>query len=422
MLLVGVLLLAMAIPQDSPPPTEASAAADEGGTAMAARIAAAGAAGLPEAEAAMVGAAVTRLLAMQEGDARDQWPYEGVYRVRRQIPIGYRVGGTAIAGMALLQAPGLEADPERCDAIRRAAAFVAKAIEHPLMSPQYGGGYDVRGWGYAYGLRFLVRFKQRGPLAGEESPPAGVDEAIAFYLGGLAAIEIPQVGGWNYARRGPLDQPDAAAPFMTAPVLRSLAEARAAGFEVDEALLARGLASLERNRGPDGTYEYMGAGRGRIDPAQRPGAVGRMASGDLVLVEAGRLEPESLRRAVESFFAYWHELEARRRGNGTHVPPYGVAPYYFMYAHAAVGEAIERLPAAWRPTLRRSLLDRLVQVRDEAGTWNDRVFERSANYGTALALEALLAPLGSPPAAWPAPPPPADRPAAPAAGVREESP
>ncbi|MGA1400616.1 MAG: hypothetical protein ACO38P_09525, partial [Phycisphaerales bacterium] len=68
----------------------------------------------------------------------------------------------------------------------------------------------------------------------------------------------------------------------------------------------------------------------------------------------------------------------------------------------AVGEAIERLPVAWRPPLRKALLERLEQVREEQGEWNDRVFERSANYGTALALEALLAPLGAPAATWPA--------------------
>lgn len=382
---------------------------------VAARVEAARAAGLPEAEASMVGVGVTRLLAMQEGDAKDQWPYEGVYRVRGQIPVGYRVGGTSIAAMALLQAPGLDADPPRRAAILRAARFVAKAIEHPLMNPDYAGGYDVRGWGYAYGVRFLIRLRASGMLEGDDGTAELVGAAIRFYLDGLAAIEIPQVGGWNYARRGSLDRPDSAAPFMTAPVLRSLAEAKAAGFEVDDVVIERGLASLASNRGPDGTYEYAGQGRGRIDPGQRPGAIGRMASGDLVLVEAGRLEPESLRRALESFFAYWDELEVRRRRSGTHVAPYGVAPYYFMYAHGAVGEAIERLPAAWRPPLRKALLERLEQVREEQGEWNDRVFDRSANYGTALALEALLAPLGVPAASWP----PAGSEAAEAPGAKE---
>lgn len=402
--------LAAPVPQrtTAEAPADASAvAATASGSALAARVDAARAAGLPDAEASMVGVGVTRLLAMQEGDAKDQWPYEGVYRVRGQIPIGYRVGGTAIAAIALMQAPGLDGDAERREAIIRAARFVAEAIGQPLMSPDYAGGYDVRGWGYAYGLRFLVRLGQSGLLEGDEASASKVGEAIGFYLDGLAAIEIPRVGGWNYARRGPLDEPSNAAPFMTAPVLRSLAEAKAAGHAVDDELLRRGLASLERNRGADGTYEYSGTGRGRIDPASRPGAIGRMASGDLVLVEAGRLEPESLRLALESFFAYWEELEVRRRQNGTHVAPYGVAPYYFMYAHGAVGEAIERLPNAWRPPLRKALLERLAQVREADGSWNDRVFDRSANYGTALALEALLAPLGAPAATWPAPAEPA---------------
>ena len=403
MVSVGLAALSQDDASTASPVTSVTAAAVEADSMLAARIDAARSAGLSEAEASMVGLGVTRLLAMQEGDAKDQWPYEGVYRVRGQIPIGYRVGGTSIAAMALLQAPGLDADPERRDAILRAARFVATAIEHPLMSPDYAGGYDVRGWGYAYALRFLVRLEQAGLLEGGDAPAAALDVAIGFYLEGIAAIEIPQVGGWNYARRGPLDRPDSAAPFMTAPVLRSLAEAKAAGFEVDDALLRRGLVSLERNRGPDGTYEYSGSGRGRIDPTSRPGAIGRMASGDLVLVEAGRLEPESLRRAIESFFAYWDELEVRRRQNGTHVAPYGVAPYYFMYAHGAVGEAIERLPNPWRPALRKALLERLDQVREDDGSWNDRVFDRSANYGTALALEAVLAALGGPSATWPAP-------------------
>ena len=76
----------------------------------------------------------------------------------------------------------------------------------------------------------------------------------------------------------------------------------------------------------------------------------------------------------------------------THVAPYGVAPYYFFFAHGYAAEAIERLPeaerAAWRDRLHRLLMS----VRDEDGTWNDRVFPRSASYGTAMAMLALTMP------------------------------
>lgn len=357
-------------------------------------------AGMPEELAELVAAAVTRLLALEEPIADGPWPYEGVYRVRGQIPIGYRVGGSAIVASALLQAPGYGGDAERRAAVARAAEFVAAAIEDPRMSPQYSGGYDVRGWGYIYGLRFLLAFESAG------APPElaeRVGAAIEFYLASLQAIEIPRVGGWNYARRGRLDEPSSVAPFMTSPALRALLEAERSGRRVDGEAIRRGLDALVACRGGDGTFIYMGSGREPIDPGSRPGAIGRMVSAEPLLLAAGRSSPARVREAVEAFLAYWDELESRRARTGTHLPPYGVAPYYFMFAHGAAAEAIESLPEAWRGGLRRALLDRLRSVRAEDGSWNDRVFPRSANYGTALALEAMLAP-------W-APPIPSPRPA-----------
>jgi len=405
--LVSVLVLPTAsiaqeapTPTPTPSPTPIPATAAVADPLLAVRVEAARAAGLPAPIAEATGLAVTRLLAMQEGEPKAQWPYEGVYRVRGEIPFGYRIGGTSIVAMALLAAPGVDEDAPRRDAILRAAAFVAEGIEHPLMSPRYRGGYDVRGWGYAYGLRFLARLAEKDWLGGGEAISVPGRAAIEFYLAGLAAIEIPEVGGWNYARRGPLEQPSPAAPFMTAPCVRSLLEARRAGFEVSDELVARALDSLEASRGPDGTYAYSAAEEGGVDPASRPGAIGRMVSGDAVLLAAGRLDQEDLRRSVESFLAYWPALDARRAKGGTHVAPYGVAPYYFMFAHGAAGEAIEMLPPPWRGTARQALLERLMQVRAEDGTWNDRVFERSSNYGTALAIDALIAPIAEPMPRW----------------------
>lgn len=63
-----------------------------------------------ESRAAAITEGVKLLLAKQEADeasgAIALWPYEGVYRVRGEIPVGYRVGGTSITCLALLQAPG----------------------------------------------------------------------------------------------------------------------------------------------------------------------------------------------------------------------------------------------------------------------------------------------------------------------------
>jgi hypothetical protein len=39
-------------------------------------------------------------------------------------------------------------------------------------------------------------------------------------------------------------------------------------------------------------------------------------------------------------------------------------------------------------------------TRREDGTWNDRVFDRTANFGTAMAIMALMMPDTPPPATW----------------------
>jgi len=39
-------------------------------------------------------------------------------------------------------------------------------------------------------------------------------------------------------------------------------------------------------------------------------------------------------------------------------------------------------------------------VREEDGGWNDRVFARSANFGTAMSMLALLSPELPAPARW----------------------
>src|SRR5262249_27026654 len=82
-----------------------------------------------EKPAELVRKAVGELIKMQEDSG--QWPYEGVYRVNREIPIGYRVGGTAIVAQTLLfAAPD---DKEARAAVSRGRAFVLKGLAEPLM-------------------------------------------------------------------------------------------------------------------------------------------------------------------------------------------------------------------------------------------------------------------------------------------------
>ncbi len=350
--------------------------------------------GMPPEVASPVARGVELLLDMQEGTTLrggpSEWPYQGVYRVKGKIPIGYRVGGTGICGEALLRAPGLADDTRRQAAIARAIDFVCQSAGHDLMTPEYDGGYDVRGWGYCYGLRFLLAARELDVVADDQTE--AVEAAIDFYTAALQQIEIPQIGGWTYSRRD-IDAPCAVSPFMTAPCVQTLHEAAAQGETVDRDVLIRALDALEMSRADaSGNVAYSARSKNTGDGESIPGAMGRMTALEAVLARSGRGSEAGTQRSVEAFLEHWDELEKRRRKTGTHKAPYGVAPYYFFYAHFHAADAVELLPEPQRTALRDRINERLFSVQEANGAWNDRVFERSANYGTAMAMLALMKP------------------------------
>ncbi len=364
--------------------------------------------------AAAIPKCVEFLLSVQEGDPKAEWPYEGVYRVGGKIPIGYRIGGTSIVSIALIRAPAFDTDSARRDAVARAAGFVIAGLDDPLMNPDYDGGYDVRGWGYTYALDFLLTLKSSGAdKALNEEARAKIDDKIRWCIDAIQRTEIAEVGGWNYARVKGKNNVSPPSPFMTGPTVQALFEAGRQGFTVDGAVIERGLAALERGRSPTGSVSYSGDAAKRPEPV--PGSVGRMLVTELTLLRAGRSDLSRVRGALDAFLVHWEWLDARRAQPGTHVPPYGVAPYYFCYAHLQAAEAIEALPKRDREEYRRKLYQKLFSVQLDNGSWNDRVFKRTANYGTAQALLCLLAPTFPEPARWETPTSPA-RPA-PSAGA-----
>ncbi|MFZ4575806.1 MAG: prenyltransferase/squalene oxidase repeat-containing protein [Phycisphaerales bacterium] len=347
--------------------------------------------------AAAVSSGVGFLLTHQEGEPKGEWPYEGVYRVGGKIPIGYRVGNTGICVMAILAAPGQGEDPERAAAITRALQFICAGTQHPLMSEKdYDAGYDVRAWGYIFGMQGMLRAKAAGAVPAELTGP--VNDAIAWYCDALQKTEIPEAGGWNYARPSGRAKKAAPSSFMTSCALQALFEAKADGRSIDPAVVDRALAFLEKSKGASGAVQYSGeAGAGRND--QTPGAVGRMLAVETTLMLAGKGSVQSTRGAVDAFIVHWEWLNKRKAKSGTHEGPYAIAPYYFMFAHRYAAMAVELLPSAERAEYRRRINNLLFSVRAEDGTWNDRVFPRTANYGTAFAMLSILEPKAKP-TAW----------------------
>ncbi len=341
----------------------------------------------------MVNAGADFLVSVEEGDGKDglggQWPYEGVYRVRGQIPIGYRVGGTGIACLAMAMSPEyVESKPQQ-EAVARGVAFIIESTKHPLMTPDYDGGYDVRGWGYTYGSLLLLQLEARELLPEDLADAAR--EACAFYVDAIQQTTIPKVGGWAYARSRGKDAVSPPSPFMTSSTLQTLFLARSLGYEVDPEVIERALDTLEAARKPSGEFVYAGDASKRR-PGGIPGAVGRMMMAETTLYLAGRSTPAQVRGALDAFIVHWDWLEKRRQQTGTHVPPYGVAPYYFYYAHLAAAQAIQCLPKNERVEYRKRIIELLERTREDDGTWNDRVFKRTANFGTAMAMLALRTP------------------------------
>lgn len=341
------------------------------------------------------------LLKMQEAHdgakVRAEWPYEGVYREDQKIPIGYRVGGTSIGAIGLIESGRYAKDPAVKEAVRKALEFVLNSLDDPMMAEAFNGTYDVRGWGHAYALFFLLRLRDAEGIPAELS--GKVKSAEKWLVDTLEKSAIPDSGGWNYSRRSGYRSPkNGASPFMTAPTLQVLFYAAARGHKPDVKVIESALDALERARNESGGYDYTAPVKPQPPTPEEklqfmdklPGSIGRMVAVESTLVLAGRGDQKRLTAAVDAFFEHWQNLEVRRKKTGTHIQPYGVAPYYFMYGHYFAAQAIELVEDKdFRDSRRSKLAATLAQVREADGGWNDRVFPRSEGFGTAMALLAL---------------------------------
>lgn len=368
----------------------------------------------------LIRTATIELIKMQEEDGA--WPYEGVYRVGGRIPIGYRIGGTAIVAQALLYATD-RADHEADTAIRRGVEFILSQLDDPLLQPSTKDTYDVRVWGHCYVLDFFCRLRAAGRCGDHQK---SIEQWISNLVEALVIQELKE-GGWNYANR---KQP---AAFVTAPVVQALLIARSQGEKVPDGVFDRARQSLAAARYDDGAFLYSGvrppahtAARGNGDaekpaaaadgaatsqpstaptttrPARRtqlPGSIARSAVAETTLGLLGSDAGPQIQAALDAFHTHWDELEKRRKKTGTHEGPYGVAPYYFYYGHRYAAQAIQMLPATDRRREAERLREVILKTRDADGTWNDRVFPRSRNFGSAMCVLAMLGDRVPPPPA-----------------------
>jgi len=358
--------------------------------------------------------AIAAMLALQEGEDGDPWPYEGVYREDRkgredpgQLPVGYRVGGTAIACLGLIATPGYRGDEARKAAVERGLEFVLATLDAPRMQIEFIGTYDVRGWGHIYALQLLLMLEDRGLVPGSVKE---VPAKTKWLVKALVESAIPQSGGWNYSRgSGYLSPNNKASTFMTAPALQALFHAKARGHTVPDEVVTQALDALERSRAKPGGYAYGAPAESQADVEEEklsmmdktPSSAARAVACETTLLLAGRGDQKRLETAIDRFFAHWDDLAVRKSQPFTHVKPYGIAPYYFMFGHVYCAQGIEQLASAEKRELLRAKLRAVLALsREEDGSWNDRQFGRSGGYGTAFALLTLHMPSLPKPVPW----------------------
>ena len=318
--------------------------------------------------------AADRLVELQEKDGA--WPYEGVYRVRRRIPFGYRVGGTAIVCTSLMYASDDEAATQ---AIERGVDIMLKDLEHPLMKADMANAYDVRVWGHIYSLDLFCRIRSSDRFAELRKR---TDPWISKLIQ-ILATEQTADGGWNYAGQ------QRHASFVTSPAIQALLLAKQQGEDVSDEMLVKARKALLSSRSKNGAFRYSGpASPRRLTPL--PGSIARSAVCESTLILLGDGGVDHVRDAIAAFHKHWDELEKRRKKNGTHEAPYGIAPYYFYYAHRYIGQAIRFLPKEEQAVELEKFKAVLLRTKDADNTWNDRVFDRSRAYGTAMSILALL--------------------------------
>ena len=320
----------------------------------------------------LIVAATQRLVELQHDDGA--WPYEGVYRVGGKIPVGYRIGGTAIACSALIST-----DVDRSqtkEAVQNGTEMILRELDHRLMKPTQRSFYDVRIWGHIYALDYFSRLQKSGDFEDLQAKTKPKLQEL------VDALEFQQTesGGWNYSNR------KQHCCFVTAPAVHALMLAREAGAKVDDEVLARSLKTLKKSRKDKLVYPYIGT-RSRRDTA--PGSVARAPVSEATQILLGDGDPEKLQQCIDAFHEHWNELEKRRKKTGTHLPPHGIAPYYFYYAHRYAAFAIRMLPEEKQDAEFKKFYEVLLKTKDEDHTWNDRVFEQSKAYGTSMSLLAI---------------------------------
>jgi hypothetical protein len=228
-------------------------------------------------------------------------------------------------------------------------------------------------WARAYALRFLQAWQRRRSGDADQVAP-GIRRGVAA----LIALQ-PETGVWFHEYGN---------PFAIATALQALHGARAAGVEVPQENIDKGVKALAFNRNEQGAFSYGQTRPGRKPRASLEAAAGRMPLCELALYLFGASDQARLLAAVESGERF-HGLLAEVRKYDDHANRYGYGGFFFWFDMLGRAEAIAELADdGRRRELAGALHARVISLPEVDGCFVDS-HELGRCYGTALALLCL---------------------------------
>jgi hypothetical protein len=249
-------------------------------------------------------------------------------------------------------------------------------------------------WGNVYGLQALsVAIMAEGAdAARKEKLIAGAREQLDLLVRYESAW-----GGWNYYDFAAFTRTPSLEPtsFTTAAALIALKEAKAAGIEVPERLIKRGVRILEKCRSPLNTflysYDWRYYPRGDIN---RPGgSLGRTQACNDALFESGAVKlatTEKMVGGLERLFKEYWWLECGRKRPYPHEAYLAVAGYFYYFGHYYGSRMLAHIPKEDSRKFAQHFSDTIRPKQEEDGSWWDfGMWDYHKPYGTAYALMIL---------------------------------
>ncbi len=288
-------------------------------------------------------------------------------------PYDYSVPRSALAARALRAAlPRLDASRQKKakEAIARAASLIDDWADRPqdwIWQVTYALDFEARQWAEARGAAKEAAAKR-----------------VKKLLGCVERLESG--GGWSYT------SPPRLHVFNTAPILLELAELKASGWAVDEAMMKRAAAFLEKNRIGGKSVFHYGPGLEHLTSADQPGGSSmRSPLAELALQTAGfSKDPARVREALDLFFKHLDDVRRTARlfesfFDGTVMHD----SYHYFFGCWYAARAIRLLPREEQPELAGRMLDALLPLQEIDGSFVDAQMPGKST-STALALLAIL--------------------------------